>query len=290
MQTIYSNPFDVWLLCSVNESCTDLSPMAMIAGRGIGNASSSWNGTFGASVQELSPGQTISFWPTPVCVWPPFVFIVYNGSHNDSVLHCSNDTCFYMMCWNASEHQLAVVARMPRYVPWPVEAPSAVTLFRSKRDFGITAAIITAIAVSATAATAAAVMLTTTVQTAATLNNLSAGVAEALDVQGNINSQLKADILLLNQRVDLVQEQVDVLMELAQPGYQWRYPGLCVTSVPFHNASAAGNLSRELSSYLTGNWSRELDTKLRELRQSIVHINSTRVDASLASGLTNWIL
>ena len=50
------------------------------------------------------------------------------------------------------------------------------------------------------------------------MNNLSAGVSEALDVQGNINSQLKAGILLLNQRVDLVQEEVDVLMESAQLG------------------------------------------------------------------------
>ena len=113
---------------------------------------------------------------------------------------------------------LAIVTRMPRFVPWPVQAPSVMTLFRPKRDFWITAAIITAIAISTTAATAAAMLLTTTVQTAAAVNNLSAGVAEALEVQGNINTQLKAGILLLNQRVDLVQEQVDVLMELSQLG------------------------------------------------------------------------
>ena len=73
-------------------------------------------------------------------------------------------------------------------------------------------------AISATAAMAAAISLTSVVQTAVAVNNLSAGVAEALDVQGNINSQLKAGILLLNQRVDLVQEEVDVLMESAQLG------------------------------------------------------------------------
>jgi hypothetical protein len=61
-------------------------------------------------------------------------------------------------------------------------------------------------AISATAAMAAAISLTSVVQIAVAVNNLSAGVAEALDVQGNINSQLKAGILLLNQRVDLVQE------------------------------------------------------------------------------------
>jgi hypothetical protein len=79
-------------------------------------------------------------------------------------------------------------------------------------------AIVTAIAISATTAMAAAISLISVVQTAPAVNNLSAGVAEALDVQGNINSQLKAGILLLNQRVDLVQEEVDVLMESAQLG------------------------------------------------------------------------
>ena len=91
-------------------------------------------------------------------------------------------------------------------------------------------------AISATAAMAAAISLTSVVQIAVAVNNLSAGVSEALDVQGNINSQLKAGILLLNQRVDLVQEQVDVLMELAQLGCEWKYSGLCVTvsfSFPF---------------------------------------------------------
>jgi hypothetical protein len=34
---------------------------------------------------------------------------------------------------------------MPRFVPWPVQAPSEMTLFRPKRDFEITAAIVTAI-------------------------------------------------------------------------------------------------------------------------------------------------
>ena len=32
---------------------------------------------------------------------------------------------------------LAIVTRMPRFVPWPVQTPSVMTLFRPKRDFGI---------------------------------------------------------------------------------------------------------------------------------------------------------
>jgi hypothetical protein len=218
-----------------------------------------------------------------------FVFLVSNGSYFDDVVECKKDSCFYSMCWNASMFSLAIVTRMPRFVPWPVQAPSVMTLFRPKRDFWITAAIITAIAISTTAATAAAMLLTTTVQTAAAVNNLSAGVAEALEVQGNINTQLKAGILLLNQRVDLVQEQVDVLMELSQLGCEWKYSGLCVNSVPFVNTSHAAAVYRNISRYLAGNWSKHFDGLVRELRQSVVHINSTQVDVSMAKGLANWI-
>ena len=32
---------------------------------------------------------------------------------------------------------LAIVTRMPRFVPWPMQTPSVMTLFRPKRDFGI---------------------------------------------------------------------------------------------------------------------------------------------------------
>jgi hypothetical protein len=159
-----SNPFNVWLLCGVNVSCTDLSPLSMVVGGAWGNASFYWNGSnvFESFVFQFAGGRNVSFQAMPVCMWPPFVFIVYNGSYDNNV-NCSNNNCFYSMCWNASLHHLAVVTMMPRFVPWPVQAPSAMTLFRTKRDFGITAAIVTAIAVSATAAMAAAISLIETV-------------------------------------------------------------------------------------------------------------------------------
>lgn len=36
-QKLHSNPFDNWMLCGVNGSCTDLSPFAMIGGGAMGN-------------------------------------------------------------------------------------------------------------------------------------------------------------------------------------------------------------------------------------------------------------
>lgn len=64
-----------------------------------------------------------------------------------------------------------------------------------------TAAIVTAISLAAVGATVAAVSMSTSVQTAAALNNLSANVAQALDVQSSINAQLKGGIMILNQRI-----------------------------------------------------------------------------------------
>ncbi|MEJ1285050.1 hypothetical protein NN561_016040 [Cricetulus griseus] len=126
--------------------------------------------------------------------------------------------CFYALCWNATAFPLAVVTRMPRYVPVPIEAPSSLTLFREKRDFGITAAIVTAITVDAVSATVSAVALSGTVQTAHVLNNLSANVANALDIQTSLSSQIKGGLMIVNQHIDLVQEQVDTLWQLAQLG------------------------------------------------------------------------
>ncbi|XP_036056879.1 uncharacterized protein LOC118592184 [Onychomys torridus] len=173
------NPSDSWLLCGINGSCLDASPLVMINGGsyGVGNLSCASNHSqigfgerasdpFNVSkrcygvIQELA--STIHYPSTPVCVYPPFMFIV----SNISLRNCNNDTCFYTQCWNASRYNLALVARVPRWVPVLVDAPSTMSLFRYKRDFGITAAVVTAVALTATAATVAAVAMSHTVQTA----------------------------------------------------------------------------------------------------------------------------
>lgn len=128
-----------------------------------------------------------------------------------------------------------------------------------------------------------------TVQTAVTLNNLSSNVAHALDVQTGLNAQLKGGLMVVNQRIDLVQEQVDTLWQMAQLGCQWKYAGLCVTSNQYENYTRIANLSKQLSQYLLGNWTGEFDTMMEQLRISIVARNSTRVDAGLATGLSSWI-
>lgn len=222
---------------------------------------------------------------SPVCLYPPFLFILSNFSF----VNCTNSTCQLSQCWNASRHNRALVADIPRWIPVPVQTQSTLTLFRQKRDFGITAAIILAITAAAAGATTAGIAMASTVQTAAKLNQLSSTVSKALDTQNSLNGTIKGGIMILNQRIDLVQEQVDAVWQLAQLGCEWKYSGLCVTSVPYNNVSRAANLSRSLSQYLTGNWTTNFDALMVQLRQEIVQINATRVDLSLAQGFSSWI-
>lgn len=95
--------------------------------------------------------------------------------------------------------------------------------------------------------------------------------------------------MVVNQRIDLVQEQIDTLWQLAQLGCQWKYSSLCITSIQYEDFTRAANLSKQLSSYLLGNWAGEFDSLMDQLQVAIVTVNSTRVDASLASGLSSWI-
>lgn len=93
----------------------------------------------------------------------------------------------------------------------------------------------------------------------------------------------------MNQRIDLVQEQMDILWQIAQLGCEQKYTGLCVSNVAYDNLSHAANLSRNLSAYLVGEWSTEFNAMMDQLRVSVVTTSSTRVDVSLAEGLTSWI-
>ena len=74
------------------------------------------------------------------------MWIVSNKSATDNELHCESGRCYYTSCWDAQKFPLAVVTRMPRFVPVPIEAPSSMTLFREERDFGISAIIVAIVA------------------------------------------------------------------------------------------------------------------------------------------------
>lgn len=111
-----------------------------------------------------------------------------------------------------------MVARIPRWIPVPVETPSTLSLVRQKRDFGITAAVIIAISASAAAATAAGYAMARMVQAGTKLNQLSVDLTDAINVQTSASTQLKGGLMILNQRLDLVEEQIAVLYQMVQLG------------------------------------------------------------------------
>ena len=54
--------------------------------------------------------------------------------------------------------------------------------------------------------------------------------------------------------------------------------GMCVTSVQYQNFSRAANLSRAIGVMLLGNWSQDLNTKMKEWQALIVAMNNTHVE------------
>lgn len=203
-------------------------------------------------------------------------------------MKCETGGCYYTLCWDAQNFPLAVVTCMPRFVPVLVETPGSMVLFREKRDFGISAVIVGIVAATAvtTSVTASALALSNSLQTMQAINGLSATVSMALDKQASTNTQAQGGLMLVNQRIDLVQ---DILWQMAQLGCEQKLPGLCVTSIQYENFTRAANLSKSLLQFILQNWTYEFEQTLHELRVAIVQINSTRPDLSFMEGLSSWI-
>lgn len=128
-----------------------------------------------------------------------------------------------------------------------------------------------------------------TIQTSTTLNQLSSETADAINIQMSTNAQLKGGLMVVNQHLDLVEEKIDILFQMAQLGCERKLGALCITSVQYEKYTKAANLSRKLSLYLAGNWSKGFDETLESLRTAVIAINSTRVDLLLTERLSSWI-
>ena len=80
-----------------------------------------------------------------------------------------------------------------------------------------------------------------------------------LSNETGVGAQLKGGLMILNQRLDLVEEQISVLYQLTQLGYERKVGALCITSVLYEKFTRAANLSRQLSLYLVENLSEGFD-------------------------------
>ena len=103
----------------------------------------------------------VNFTATPVCVWPPFLWVVSNTSSNQNQIEidCSQEKCFNALCWDAKKYPFALVTRRPRFVSVHVDAPKSLTLFQGKRNFGISAIIVVLVATAVVAASVMALAL-----------------------------------------------------------------------------------------------------------------------------------
>ncbi|KAL6085525.1 hypothetical protein STEG23_011045, partial [Scotinomys teguina] len=160
-----------------------------------------------------------------------------------------------------------------------------ITLLREHRDFGITAAIIAAIVLSAAGAITAAVAMTNQVQSAQTINTVLEQTSAVMETQHRINKHLMTGIAAANQRMDLIQTQVEELFGMIQTGCIAKLKHMCVTSLRFEEA---GNESREIASYLAGNWTRDAELLMSQQLLQIAALNETRVEPISLGDFTNW--
>ena len=155
--------------------------------------------------------------------------------------------------------------RVPTYVPIPVRVdPSTFPithLLRTKWDFVITASLVSASAVSAAAATTATVAMAATTQIAEAVNKIVERMASTMTTLKSIDGHLKAGILTVNQRVNLLQEQVDDLVTLTSVGCIHSLSSLCITSRLAENfikkvtwASSWAHTSRETGARNSRTW------------------------------------
>ncbi|WP_254797612.1 hypothetical protein [Geopseudomonas aromaticivorans] len=127
----------------------------------------------GPSLKNLSIHKTLDNFTvpaSPVCLNSPFFFLLSNATNAiKEVILCNltNVSCIAIQCLNGSANT-AVVMRIPMYVPIPVKVDTGTfpitEIIRTKWDFGITTAMVTAITLSAAAAMTAAVAMAAQVQ------------------------------------------------------------------------------------------------------------------------------
>jgi hypothetical protein len=93
--------------------------------------------------------------------------------------------------------------------------------------------------------------------------------------------------MLVNQRVDILQHNLEQLMDAIQMSCMASTPHVCITPIRYINNFFIK--STDLSNYLRGNWSQELDRLQTKLRIQILDLNGTRMEPVTLGDFTSWI-
>ena len=170
----------------------------------------------------------------------------------------------------------------------PVEADPEkfpiMSLVLQRRDFGITAAMVTAIAVSAAASVVTARIAMANSDTIKSDNRKK---SEALLTLQRVDSHIASGLMLVNQRVDVLQHNMEQMMDVIQMSCVASTPHVCITPVRYINNSFIK--STDLSNYLKGNWSQELERLQTKLQIQILNLNGTRVEPVTLGNFTSWL-
>ena len=286
-------PYYQWILSNEAGASTSLSAFALLTGtfHEILNVSATLSNTSthldNVTTNRIIRNMTTS--PVEVCVNPPFFFILAEFQNNTEWLDCTNVTCFLMQCWNGTKF-LALVVHLPIFVPVPVEADPEkfpiTSLIRQKRGFGITAAIVTAIVVSAASAVTAGTAMAHQVNTADTISQIAEKSSEALLTLQKVDSHIASGLMLVNQRVDILQHNMERMMDVIQMSCVASTSHVCITPNKYINNSFIK--STDLSNYLKGNWSQELERLQARLQMQILNLNGTRVEPVTLGDFTSW--
>jgi len=138
------------------------------------------------------------------------------------------------------------------------------------------------------ASTYAGITMTNQIQTAETINQIVERTTVALEIQEEFNAHLASGFLLANQRIDLLQEQIEALYHMTQLSCVSSLRGLCVTPLQA-NLSQYSQQSKEISNYLKGNWSMKAEQLSRQLQMQIAVLNNIRMEPITFGDFTMWI-
>ncbi|KAG3280951.1 hypothetical protein H1C71_031500, partial [Ictidomys tridecemlineatus] len=119
-----------------------------------------------------------------------------------------------------------------------------------------------------------------------TVNNVIQQTSTILESQNKVNQHLLSGILAANQRIDLLQAQIEELSDLVLLGCIDQHAHLCITSVRFNDSR---NASRIIGDYLAGNWSMVAEDMIQSQLTQIAVLNNTHVDPVTLGQFTNWI-
>ena len=102
-----------------------------------------------------------------------------------------------------------------------------------------------------------------------------------------VDSHITSGLMLVNQRMDILQHDMEQMMDVIQMSCVASTLHVCITPNRYINNSFIK--STDLSNYLKGNWSQELERLQTRLQIQILNLNGTKVEPVTLGDFTSWL-